>query len=245
VITPLIGLLTLILVTIVALSERESPKLGFFDAHAAIVVFGGVFGSLLLAIEARSLGRMILSVTELVPGTSATARELSRTQQGLARMREAWRDGRRSTILEMADKGETPELRVAADALLRQVEGPGLEEAFSGLRTGYLHRFGPIVEGWEMVARLAPSFGMVGTVTGMVQLFRHMSDNTGNLGGSIAMALLATLYGISMGAALGGPMASRVNNQLNDRLALVDHLEKTVAALVREARGAKVAGGAT
>jgi chemotaxis protein MotA len=145
----------------------------------------------------------------------------------------------------MADRGTTAELRLAADALLRQLDGPGLEEVFGELRATYLHRFAPVIEGWEMVARLAPSFGMVGTVTGMVQLFRNMAENSGNLGGSIAMALLATLYGIATGAALGGPMSSRVNNQLNDRLTQLDLLEKTVASLVRESRTQPTTAGGT
>jgi flagellar motor component MotA len=59
-----------------------------------------------------------------------------------------------------------------------------------------------------------------------------MGDNSGNLGGAMAMALLATLYGITMGATVGGPMASRVNKQFNDRMAMLELLEKTVAALV-------------
>lgn len=239
--TPLLGLVTLAVVGIVALGERHASQLGFIDTHAAIVVFGGVLGSLLIAIDQRSLLRMLGSVRELFPSANPFTRDLRRTQTGLVTMREAWREGRRSEILTLADKGPTPELKVAADALLRQVEGPGLAELFSELRTDYLHRYGPVIEGWEMVGRLAPSFGMVGTVTGMVQLFRNMAEESGNIGGSIAMALLATLYGIAMGAAVGGPMASRVNGQLNARLTLLDHLEKTVTALVREGRVAKPA----
>jgi chemotaxis protein MotA len=93
-----------------------------------------------------------------------------------------------------------------------------------------------VIEGWEMVGKLAPSFGMVGTVTGMVQMFQHMADNSGNLGGAMAMALVATLYGITLGAALGGPMASRVNNQLNERLDLLEFMQQTVTALIDENR---------
>ena len=242
-ITPLLGLLTLIMVGFVALSERSAAKLGFLDPHAAFVVFGGVIGSLLLAIDRRALWRMLQSLRELLPSTSTLSREQIQTAKGLEDMRGAWREGRRATILEMADRGSTLELRVAADALLRQLSGATLDERFAQLRSDYMHRYGAVIEGWEMVSRLAPSFGMVGTVTGMVQLFRNMAENSSNLGGSMAMALLATLYGITTGAAIGGPMSSRVNNQLNDRLTQLELLEKTVAGLVSESR-AQLAGGA-
>jgi chemotaxis protein MotA len=235
--TATIGVAILTVVGKVALSERAEAKLGFIDYHAAIVVFGGVIGALFLAIDHKALITMLRSVLELFPNRGPFSQEMKKTYDGFINMRDAWREGRRSTVLSLADQGETLELRVSADALLKQLDGPGLAERFMEVRAKYLQTYGPVIEGWEMVGKLAPSFGMVGTVTGMVQLFRTMGEGTGNLGGSLAMALLATLYGIASGAAIGGPMASRVNNQLNERLTQLDLMEKTVAALVRESRG--------
>lgn len=232
--TPLVGLVILVGVILVALGERSSGKLSFIDWHAAIVVVGGVIGSVMMALERRALFRMILSVRDLFPSTSMFPRQMALTKAGLEEMRTAWRDGRRGAVLQMAESAKTKELQVAADALLKRQSGAVLHERFTALRTEYMHHELPVIEGWEMVGKLAPSFGMVGTVTGMVQLFKNMAEESGNLGGAMAMALLATLYGITIGAAVGGPMASRVNSQLNDRLTMLDLLEKTVAALVEE-----------
>lgn len=235
--TPIIGILFLISVIIVALSERTEGQIGFLDWHAAIVVFGGVIGSLMIAIDSASLRRMIVSLRELLPSASIFKHEMAQTAEGLKTMREAWRGGQRAIILDMADNAPTEELKAAADALIRGMNSSALAERFTELRAGYMHRIVPVMEGWDLVGRLAPSFGMVGTVTGMVQLFRNMAEHSGNLGGAMAMALVATLYGIALGATVGGPMASRVNKQLNDRLAFLELMEKTVASLIEETRG--------
>ena len=66
------------------------------------------------------------------------------------------------------------------------------------------------------------------------ELFRNMSESSGQLGGAMAMALLATLYGIALGAAVGGPMLSRLNNHLNERMSLIDSAEKTVQSLIEQ-----------
>lgn len=232
--TPLVGLAVLIAVILVALGERHATKIGFFDWHAATVVLGGVFGSVMLALDRSALFRMLVSIRDLFPSTSTNVRKMRETKHGLEEMRTAWRDGRRGAVLQMAETAPTKELQIAADALLKRQSGAVLAERFTSLRTDYMHETLPVIEGWEMVGKLAPSFGMVGTVTGMVQLFRNMAEDSGNLGGAMAMALLATLYGITMGAAVGGPMSSRVNSQLNDRLSLLELVEKTVAALVEE-----------
>lgn len=232
--TPLVGLVVLIAVILVALGERSSGKLSFLDWHAAIVVVGGVIGSVMLALDRSALWRMMISVRDLFPSTSTFTRHMAKTKLGLEEMRTAWRDGRRGAVLQMAEHAPTKELRVAADALLKRQTAAVLTERFTALRTEYMHEALPVIEGWEMVGKLAPSFGMVGTVTGMVQLFKNMAEESGNLGGAMAMALLATLYGITLGAAVGGPMSSRINSQLNDRMAMLDLIEKTVAALVEE-----------
>ncbi len=234
--TPFLGLVCLGVVLYVAMTERAATKLSYIDLHAATVVLGGVLGSLLLAVDRQSLMRMLYSIRDLFPSATVFPREMKKTSAALEQMTEAWRTGQRATVLALADDGATPEVKLTADALLRQLHGAVLAERFAALRTRYMQQYTPVIEGWEIVSKLAPSFGMVGTVTGMVQLFRNMGENSGNLGGAMAMALMATFYGITLGAAAGGPMASRVNNQLNERLSMLDLLETTVAALVAEGR---------
>lgn len=236
-ITPLVGLAILIFVFKVAVTERAGGELSFFDYHAALVVFGGVLGALCLAIDWRALLRMFVGLRDLLPTTSIFTHEMRKTQNSLNSLRESWREGRRAVVLDMADKGPTLEIRVAADALMRQLTGPALVERFSEMRTRYIAVNQPMIEGWDLIGRMAPSFGMVGTVTGMVQLFKNMAAESGNLGGAMAMALLATLYGITFGAAVGSPMATRLNNQLNERLNMIDLLEHTVASLLAEGGG--------
>ncbi|MGE0173749.1 MAG: MotA/TolQ/ExbB proton channel family protein [Oligoflexales bacterium] len=234
-ITPLIGILMIVGVLVAALSARSGGPISFFDVHAGIVVFGGVLGALLIAIDAGSLMRMLKSLRELLPSASLLSRELFESKKGLEEIKAAWLAKQRGAVLGFADGGKTEELRATADMLLRRVSKSELREGFTNLRTSYMHRILPVIEGWELVGKLAPSFGMVGTVTGMVQLFRNMGHNT-DIGGAMAMALLATLYGIALGATVGGPMASRVNKQFNDRMALLDMMEQTTLALLTESK---------
>lgn len=240
--TPISGILILSLVVAVTMMERTAGEISFFDWHAAIIVLGGVIGALFIAIDARSLRRMLFSIRELFPSTSYLDKELYETKVGLNKMAAAWREGQRRTVLEIADSATTEELQVAADALMRQLSGSVLAERFATIRADYMRRAVPLIEGWDLVGKLAPSFGMVGTVTGMVQLFRNMAESGANLGGAMAMALLATLYGITIGAAVGGPMAARITKQLNERLAQLDLIEKTIAALVEESKHQQATG---
>ncbi len=235
----ILGVLTLLGVAAVCLMERKTSTIQIFDWHAAVIVFGGVLGSLMIALDWHSLGRLFDSAFDLFRGRSQSGGRLKRTQEEFATLREAWRNGRRAVILELLESSEALEIKAAAESLIAQEPSHRMEERFADVRVQYLREEQPVVEGWDMVARLAPSFGMVGTVSGMVQLFREMGSISAGLGGAMATALLATLYGITFGTAFGGPMSTRLNNQLNERLNLIDLIEKSVVALVNEGRKAK------
>ena len=94
---------------------------------------------------------------------------------------------------------------------------------------------------WELLAKLAPSFGMVGTITGMIQLFKSMGEDEMNLGASISLALLATLYGVAFGAGVAGPIGHFLRGLLDERLGALERCEQSVGELI--ARSGRSAAG--
>jgi chemotaxis protein MotA len=231
-----VGTLLLLGVVAVTLLDRGQVQITFFDWHAAIVVLGGVAGSILIAIKGTAFAAMIDDWVAVMTGRSRSQARLEAMNQEFERLAKAWSEGRRAEVLGLVESSDFAEVRVAADSLIQHLQGHRLAERFEQLRADCSNELLPQIEGWDLVARLGPSFGIVGTVAGMVQLFRNMASNSGNLGGAMAMALLATLYGILIGTAVGGPMSTRGNQYLNERLGLIDRFEMKVAALVEEDR---------
>lgn len=231
-----LGFIILLSVLLVAIQQRGQSEITYFDWHAAVVVLGGVIGSLLLALEAGVFGELLRDFTGVIFGKDSARRSLGALKEEVGAMESAWRQGRRAEVLGLVEKSECPEIRTASEALIAHLQGSRLEERFESLRASCQDGLVPQIEGWDMVARLAPSFGIVGTVAGMIQLFRNMANNSGNLGGAMGMALLATLYGILLGTALGGPMSTRLNQILSERLGLIDLLEVQVRAMIEEDR---------
>lgn len=232
-----LGFIILIGVFFFCLSERNAVEtIGFFDSHAAIVVFGGVLGALMIALSKPTLLFMSKSFFQHITGLKTTDRTIAAIKKEWSEIQQACREGKRSVILNFIENSSYPEVRACCEVLLHQIEGSLLQEKFMTIRQENLSQYEPVIEGWDLVARLAPSFGMVGTVTGMVQLFKNMASSSSNLGGAMGMALLATLYGIAFGAAVGGPMSTKMSNELNERLNLIDLFEVSVSALLLDLR---------
>ena len=62
---------------------------------------------------------------------------------------------------------------------------------------------------WSGAAEAAPALGMVGTLIGLVLMFTAMRDPA-TIGGAMAVALLATLYGALLANLVALPIAVRL-----------------------------------
>lgn len=62
-----------------------------------------------------------------------------------------------------------------------------------------------------------PAFGMVGTLVGMVAMLCNLSDNVSEIGPSLAVAFLSTLYGVLSARMLYIPAASKLRQEVDSR----------------------------
>jgi chemotaxis protein MotA len=115
---------------------------------------------------------------------------------------------------------------------------------------------------WEKWAELAPSWGMIGTLVGLVNMLKKLDDPS-TIGPQMAVALITTLYGSLVANWLCNPFASKlkVNNDLevvnkqitiegllsiqageNPRV-IEEKLKSFLAPAAREGLGSSDAGG--
>ena len=65
---------------------------------------------------------------------------------------------------------------------------------------------------YDKASAVAPAFGMVGTLVGLINMLRSMdvTSGGGDLGGSMATALVTTLYGCILAHMIFGPIANNL-----------------------------------
>ncbi len=240
----LLGLVLLILVVAFGFSERTQTTISAFDSHAFVTVMAGSLSAVMISSSATTTLRTFACLRELIPGLGSLGRATSALEADRTRIAELWLDGRRAQAVELAEQGRHPALRRMVQLVLGRAPEPAIRAAFTELSHAELSRWQPAIGNWELLARLAPSFGMVGTITGMIQLFQKMGEDKTSLGSALSLALLATLYGVAFGAGVAGPIGHYLRNLLDERLGAVERCEKTVGELIaRAGRDASTAGG--
>ena len=70
---------------------------------------------------------------------------------------------------------------------------------------------------FRFIGGAAPSFGMVGTLIGMVQLFANLQDPKG-IAGAMALSLLSTLYGAVVAYLFALPISGKLEVRSKEEL---------------------------
>ncbi len=227
----IIGLGLLLAVVFYGFSPRAMTQVSAFDLHAFVVVIGGSAAAILTSSSARASLWTLLCLRELVPGAGVLAKTTRGLESERARFAELWRDGKRTQAVELAERSAHEPLRVMLRLVLARAPRQRAETLFMELRHDTLGRWQPPVANWELLARLGPSFGMVGTVTGMIQLFQNMGEDNLNIGAAMSLALVATLYGIAFGAGVAGPIGHYLRTLLDEQLGALTRCGQTAIEL--------------
>ena len=184
---------------------------------AALIVLGGTAGAVLLQFSLAQLKRAladarqafspIASLDALVDSLVALARRARREGIiAIERDLERLDDPFLRRALELAVDGISPErLRETMELELETRE----EEAHQAAKI------------FEAAGGYAPTIGILGAVLGLVHVMEHLSEPS-RLGGGIAVAFVATLYGVGLANLVLLPLAGKLRNRAGAAMKRLD-----------------------
>lgn len=239
----IVGLALLAFVVWFGFDERTDTTISAFDMHACIMVLGGSLSAVFVSSSTVTTFRTLLCLRELLPGLGTLGRDTDALEADRVSLTGLWLEGKRAQAVELAERSAFPAIERMLRLVLDRAPEEATRVAFTELRHAELSRWQPAIANWELLSKLAPSFGMVGTITGMIQLFQSMGEDDMNLGASLSLALLATLYGVAFGAGVAGPIGHFLRNLLDERLGALERCEQSVSELIaRSSRGGQAVG---
>ena len=232
----ILGIALLTFVVWFGFNERAAGQvISAFDLHALVMVLVGSLAAVLVSSSSATALRTVSCLRELVPGLRFFSKATIAMESEREQLYQLWREGKRTAALAIAEQSQFASIKDMVELILNRSPEVSSAKVFLELRHEEISRWQPPINNWVMLSKLGPAFGMVGTITGMIQLFRNMSSDNLNIGAAMSLALLATLYGVAFGAGIAGPIGHFLNGQLDERLGFFERCEKSVNELV--ARG--------
>lgn len=191
---------------------------------AAMIIFGGTIGAVLVSFPLNEFFHAIkLGIS------AALLQKKSDVKQILDQVVDLAGVARRDGVLALEQR--LPELK---DPFLKRavgfiVDGVDATVARDALETEIMREFEEGAVGakvFEAMGGYAPTIGILGAVLGLIHVMENLNDPS-KLGGGIATAFVATVYGVGSANLLFLPVGNKIKRKLS--------LEKERRVLIAEA----------
>jgi chemotaxis protein MotA len=177
---------------------------------AAIIVFGGTIGAVAVSFPTKDFVRGIKMFPMVLLEKKDDLGAITRQIVDLASI--ARRDG------VLALEGKLPEVQdpFLKKALSYVVDGVDASVTRESLEASIEAEHQSQMMGakvWEAAGGYAPTIGIIGAVLGLIHVMENLSDPS-KLGGGIAVAFVATVYGVAMANIIFLPTANKLKRKL-------------------------------
>lgn len=197
---------------------------------AALIVFGGTLGAVLIQFPTPIVLRALGMMRQVFLGERDRAATLIDTLGRYAM--QARRHGLLSLDAELAS---IPDAFLRA-CLTQAVDGARpqeLRQSIGSLMEAETDREESLPMVFEAAGGFAPTLGILGAVIGLIQVMQHLS-NIEEVGKGIAVAFVATLYGVGSANLFFLPCAGRLRSMVDRRHVMRELVLEGVIAIVEK-----------
>ena len=195
---------------------------------AAVIVLGGTFGAVLVATPLKVVLGAVKSLMDVFFEKSVTP---DVTIEEIIRYATKARKNGIVSLEQEADKVEDPFLR---KSLNLAVDGTDLQELRKmmeleiGLEEQQKEAFAKV---FEAAGGYAPTIGIIGAVMGLIQVMKNLSDIE-EVGHGIAVAFVATVYGVGIANVFLLPAANKIKAGLHKEILIKELMLEGVVGIV-------------
>jgi chemotaxis protein MotA len=195
---------------------------------AAIIVFGGTIGAVMVTVPLRVFLRAARRLAAVFFEKHQTPNVIIEEVIGYATK------ARKNGIVSLeqdAEKVEDPFLR---KALNLAVDGTDLQEIrkMMELEMGIEeHHHEAEAKVFEAAGGYAPTIGIIGAVLGLIQVMKHLA-NIEEVGKGIAVAFVATIYGVGSANVFFIPAANKIRSRAHQAIQMKELMLEGVIGIV-------------
>ena len=202
--------IVLIIFSIVA-EDGFSAIMGFIDWKSALITYGGALASLLTMAPSIPVYVKRLSSFNLI----LKPMDLNE-QDTILKIIELANLARKEGLLAVEEAANSVEDEFLRKGILLIVDGTDPELVRNILETELVNmeiRHKDNATFWDNMAAMGPAWGMIGTLIGLVNMLRNMGADAGDIGPSMAVALITTFYGSLLANWIATPVATKLKEK--------------------------------
>ncbi len=185
--------------------------INFADPQSALIVIGGTFAALLASFSMSSFKEIPKHLKIIMTKDKHNPKDYIDAIVGCA---EIARKNGLLALEEHANEQDDPFLKSSLLLIVDAIDADKVRAMLEG-DLGYMNtRHEEAVSLYEKGSALAPAFGMIGTLIGLINMLADLDlsseDGTATLTGGMALALITTFYGSMLANVFFTPVANKL-----------------------------------
>lgn len=194
-----------------------SAVMSFIDPPSMLITFGGTFSCLIA--QSKDIGAFVKSLSSFSLALKPVQFDEAETIQNIINFSNV---ARKEGLLALEEAANSIEDEFLKKGILLIVDGTDPELVRGILETELScieDRHGSIIGFWENMAAMGPAWGMIGTLIGLINMLKELSDMA-SVGPNMAVALVTTFYGSLIANWIATPIANKLkmNNATEVRM---------------------------
>lgn len=184
------------------------------QAAAALIVFGGTFGATLLSFSMRDIFNSVKALSLVFGGRTSSPTDIIEDILGiLVKARKMGLIALESQIKSIENDFLRKGLNLVVDGMAPAM----IKEILYQEIITYEETMKKASKVFESAGGYAPTIGILGAVLGLIQVMKNVTDPS-KIGGGIAVAFVATIYGVGSANLIFIPIGKKIMNRLQEEI---------------------------
>lgn len=176
----------------------------FIDVPSLMIVFGGTFGTIFVAFPFEEVRQALKAGFTAFSSRKVQVHEVVNIMVKIAEI------SRREGLIALENvKTENMVLKKACQLIADNADPALIRTTLAIEITSMKRRHKVGEEVFKRLGSLAPSFGMLGTLIGLVQMLANLNDPKA-IGPAMAVAIITTFYGSTLATVIFLPIATKL-----------------------------------
>lgn len=185
-----------------------SAMIDFLSLSSFCIVIGGTFGALMISYPFETI-KQIPKHLKIV-----FSKDNYNPMEYIAQISDLAKTARKNGLLTLEDKAAEIEDKFLADSVMLivdAIDADRVKKIFDSQLDYVQQRHDYAISFYDRAAALAPAFGMIGTVIGLIKMLGELdASDPSALGAGMSVALITTLYGSLMANLLFTPISNKL-----------------------------------
>lgn len=181
----------------------------FIDPDSVLIVVGGTAAALIASFPFRVLKQI---PKHLLIATSTKKYNAGKVIDTLVEMATLARKNGLLVLEERANEEKDPFLRQSIMLIVDAMDAEKIREMLEGQLSAMSERHDEEISFYEKGSAIAPAFGMIGTLVGLINMLKGMNLDSGgsNIGADMSVALVTKFYGCILAKLFFAPLAKKL-----------------------------------